>query len=235
MQITRRRQAEHILQHQMNDGRRHQILTAHHIRHPLQTVIDDHRQRIGNITIAAAQHRVANLARKIKAAFAQPAVGKRHRLLRQAQANRRIIRRERIQHPATTTAGIDQPQSAHLRLRVPILAAAIARVEMRAQLRERRLIIGEMRRLQADFAVMMQAVRAQRLQLRRDVVGAAARAVNILHAQQPAPAMRAGIKITAKRRHQRAKMQGAAGRRRKAANVGFHVHRGFVPHWRRLA
>ena len=88
--------------------------------------IDDPRQRIGNITIAAAQHRVANLARKIKAAFAQPAVGKRHRLLRQAQANRRIIRRERIQHPATTTAGIDQPQSAHLRLRVPILAAAIA-------------------------------------------------------------------------------------------------------------
>ena len=145
MQIARRRQAEHILQHQMNGSRRHQILTAHHIRHPLQTVIDDHRQRVGNIAIATAQHRVTNLACKRKAAFAQPAVGKRHRLIRQAQANRRIIRRERIQHPATTAAGIDQPQSAHPRLRVPMLAAAIAEVKMRAQLRERRLIIGEMR------------------------------------------------------------------------------------------
>ena len=65
MQIARRRQAEHILQHQMNGSRRHQILTAHHIRHPLQTVIDDHRQRVGNIAIATAQHRVANLAREI--------------------------------------------------------------------------------------------------------------------------------------------------------------------------
>lgn len=76
---------------------------------------------------------------------------------------------------------------------------------------------------------MMQAVRAQRLQLRRDVVGAAARAIDVFHAQQPAPAVGAGIEVTAKRCHQRTEMQRAAGGGGKAASVGDVIHDGFVP------
>ena len=78
--------------------------------------------------------------------------------------------------------------------------------------------------MHANVAIMMQAVRAQRLQLRRDVVGAAARAIDVFHAQQPAPAVGARIEVTAERRHQRTEMQRAAGGGGKAANVGLCFH-----------
>ena len=43
----------------------------------------------------------------------------------------------------------------------------------------------------------MQAVALQCVHLRGDVVSAAAAAVHVFHAQQPAPAVRAGIQETA--------------------------------------
>jgi hypothetical protein len=64
---------------------------------------------------------------------------------------------------------------------------------------------------------------AKRLQGAQNIVcpgGRTAWRINIFHAQQPLPTLRARIKKGTHGRHQRAKMQRPCGRRRKAAAIG---------------
>ena len=127
----------------MHRGGGDQILAAHHVGDALQAVIDDDGEGVGDVAVAAAQHRIANLARELKAAVAEPAVGKGDGIVRQVQADGGIGWGEVGERLAAAVAGIDKAERAVMRAGVPLFAATAAGVEIRAQLRQRGVVIGE--------------------------------------------------------------------------------------------
>ena len=244
MAIARRRKPEQRLQQTMQRGGGLKVATAHDIAHPLQRIVDDHRQMIGGWPFPAAKRNVAPGERRgahalRRLALAEFAPGQRAGNLRQ--------RPLQIQAPGGGFAG-GEPRPRFLvgnRAAGPRMhrrAVGIARATAgggdlaagaEAGIDETRLIqtgegagvVVEVIALAAHGPVEGDAQPGQILLNARLIVSPRTREIGILDSQQQLAGMAFGRARIAKRGIGVSKMQTPVGRRREAKDVRTHDRR----------
>ena len=199
-------------------GRVEEVGAAHDVGHALRRIVDHHGQLVGEQPVGAIEHEVADLARERLPLRSLQAVDECDLRFRNPHPER--PRRPAGGQPGTTGARVEaRAVDREAERGIGDLAArAAAPIGMRAQLLQRLAVERLAAALVEHFAVPAEAQRGQRAQ---DVVGRArlhARPVEILHAQEPAPAGGARVEPARQRRHQRAEVQRPGGRGREPAD-----------------
>ena len=233
----------------MHAGCRLQVLPAHDVRHALQRVVDHDREMIAGRRLLAPEHDVAPRFRLrhqgvvlLLRVFAGLDPGERagaldrrvhvepQRVRLARHARRALVGAQRFGGAGIERRAVRIARPRRLRLALgdqprDLGAALEARIDeaLRVELRERLAVGVEMPGLAPHRLFPGDAEPGEVFQDRRLVFGPAARRVDILDAQQQAPARRARHLGVEQRRERVAEMQVAVRRRREAENGLRHV------------